>query len=258
MRHRPRRRFGQNFLHDRAVIERMITAIAPQSGQNVVEIGPGEGALTAPLLERLGVLTAVELDRDLAAALEQRFGDALDLICADILELDPAVLLPNQGRLRVVGNLPYNVSTPILFQLLAAADQIDDMHLLLQREVVDRMLAVPGSKARGRLSVMVQYRCAVRRCFNIPAGAFYPVPKVMSSFVRLVPHRPLTVAADDEKRLAEVVAAAFSGRRKTLRNSLRGLVSPAAMERAGVDPGRRAETLSVAEFVSLAHHHDAA
>ncbi|MCG5529347.1 16S rRNA (adenine(1518)-N(6)/adenine(1519)-N(6))-dimethyltransferase RsmA [Halorhodospira halochloris] len=252
MSHRPRKRFGQNFLHDRAVIERMVAHIAPQQGQQLLEIGPGQGALTEPLLDRLGSLTAVELDRDLALALEQRFGQRLHLLVGDVLELDLQPYLPDQGRLRVVGNLPYNVSTPILFHLLAVAEHIEDMHLLLQKEVVDRMLAAPGSKARGRLSVMIQYRCHVERCFNVPAGAFFPAPKVMSSFARLVPYRQLPAAARDEQRFAKVVAAAFSTRRKTLRNSLRGLVDEQKIVRAGVDPGRRAESLTVAEFVNIA------
>ncbi len=252
MSHRPRKRFGQNFLRDPSVIQRMVTAIAPRQGQTLLEIGPGEGALTEPLLERLGSLTAVELDRDLAPRLRERFGPALTVIEGDALELDPAGLAPAQGRLRVVGNLPYNVSTPILFHLLAAADTIEDLHLLLQREVVDRMVAPPGSRTRGRLSVMVQYRCRVERCFNVPAGAFFPAPKVMSSFVRLVPHRLLPAPAQDEAWLQEVVTAAFAGRRKTLRNSLKGRVAEAAFEAAGVDPGARAETLSVEAFVRLA------
>ncbi|MBK1727148.1 16S rRNA (adenine(1518)-N(6)/adenine(1519)-N(6))-dimethyltransferase RsmA [Halorhodospira neutriphila] len=252
MSHRPRRRFGQNFLRDPAIVQRMVTAIAPRPGQALLEIGPGEGALTAPLLERLGALTAVELDRDLAAALRERLGPGLTVIEGDATTLDLAALAPAEGRLRVAGNLPYNVSTPILFHLLAAAERIEDLHLLLQREVVERMAAPPGSRVRGRLSVMVQYRCAVERCFNVPAGAFFPAPKVISSFVRLTPHRPLPVAARDEGVLQGLVAAAFAARRKTLRNSLRRWLSPAAIEAAGVDAGARAETLSVAEFVRLA------
>ncbi|MBK1734006.1 16S rRNA (adenine(1518)-N(6)/adenine(1519)-N(6))-dimethyltransferase [Halorhodospira abdelmalekii] len=256
--HHPRRRFGQNFLHDAAVIERMITAIAPRSDQTLLEIGPGEGALTAPLLERVATLYAVEIDRDLAAALAERFAPTLRLIEGDALTLDLASLQPPAGeRLRVVGNLPYNVSTPILFHLLANCELIADLHLLLQREVVDRMVAPPGGKTRGRLSVMVQYRCAVTRCFNVPAGAFFPVPKVMSSFVRLTPHRPLPHPAADEPLFERIVAAAFAGRRKTLRNSLRSLLPEATegplWEATGIDPGRRAETVSVAEFVALSN-----
>ncbi|MFW6380120.1 MAG: 16S rRNA (adenine(1518)-N(6)/adenine(1519)-N(6))-dimethyltransferase RsmA [Halorhodospira sp.] len=253
MSHRPRKRFGQNFLRDPAVIERMITAIAPRPGQALLEIGPGEGALTGPLLERLGQLTAVELDRDLAPALRERYGPALTVLEADALGLDPAALAPADGRLRVVGNLPYNVSTPILFHLLAAAEHIEDLHLLLQREVVDRMVAAPGSKTRGRLSVMVQYRCRVERCFNVAAGSFYPAPQVLSSFVRLRPHRPLPEPAQDEALLERIVTAAFGGRRKTLRNSLKGVVTPEAFTAAEVDPGQRAEALTVASFVRLAN-----
>lgn len=230
----------------------MVSHIAPQPGQDMLEVGPGQGALTAPLLERLGRLTAIELDRDLAEQLKQRFGEPLQLIVDDALEFDIAPYLPQQSGLRVVGNLPYNVSTPLLFRFLAVAERLADMHLLLQKEVVDRMLALPGSRARGRLSVMIQYRCAVYRCFNVPAGAFFPTPKVMSSFVRLVPHRELPVAASDERWFMRLVTAAFSARRKTLRNSLRDLVGETDIKRAGVDPERRAETLSVEEFVKIA------
>ncbi len=248
----PRKRLGQNFLLDSGVVARMVSAIAPRQGDTMLEIGPGEGALTGPLLEHTGGLTVVELDQELIPALRARFGSAVSVIEGDALELDPAGLAPAEGGLRVVGNLPYSVSTPILFHLLEATSAIGDLHLLLQREVVDRMVAPAGSKLRGRLSVMVQYRCSVQRCFNVPAGAFYPAPKVMSSFVRLVPHRPLPVAARDEARLREVVTAAFGKRRKTLRNSLRGLLVEEAFAEAGIDPGRRAETLEVAEFVRLA------
>ncbi len=255
MSHHPRKRFGQNFLHDPAVIGRMVQAIAPRPGDSVLEIGPGHGALTEPLLERLGELTAIELDRDLAPRLRERLGPALTVIEGDALDQDIAALASpaDGGRLRVVGNLPYNVSTPILFHLLGAAEHIEDLHLLLQREVVDRMVAGPGSRIRGRLSVMVQYRCRVERCFNVPAGAFHPVPKVMSSFVRLTPYRALPHPAANERILQEIVTAAFGGRRKTLRNSLRRWLTGTAIESAGVDPGRRAETLEVAEFVQLAN-----
>ena len=252
MSRRPRKRLGQNFLRDPAVIERMITTIGPRRGETMLEIGPGEGALTAPLLERLGALTAIELDRDLAPELRERLGPALTVIEGDALAVDPAALAPSGGRLRVVGNLPYNVSTPILFHLLGAAASIEDLHLLLQREVVDRLVAPAGSRLRGRLSVMVQYRCRAERCFNVPAGAFVPAPRVISSFVRLVPHRELPAPAQDEAVLERVVADAFGQRRKTLRNSLRGWLDAEQMAAAGVDPGRRPETLEVAEFVRLA------
>ncbi len=252
--HRPRRRFGQNFLHDTAVLRRMVASIRPKPGQAVVEIGPGKGALTVPLLEAAGRLVAVELDRDLVPLVKARCagtGD-LEVINTDALTVDFHALAAERGPLRVVGNLPYNVSTPILFHLLAASPDIVDLHLLLQREVVQRMAAPPGSKARGRLSVMVQYRCTVERLFDVPPGAFHPVPKVTSTFVRLTPHREPPVAVADEKALAAVVTAAFGGRRKTLRNSLKGIVDAEAMARAGVDPGRRAEELTLDEFARLA------
>ncbi len=251
-RHRPRKRFGQNFLQDSTVIDRILAAVRPSADDRLVEIGPGQGALTLPLLARTGRLLAVEMDRDLIALLKQRcepLGE-LTLIQGDALEFDFRLAWSEAERIRVVGNLPYNISTPLLFHVLKAADRIQDMHFMLQREVVERMRAAPGSKTYGRLSVMVQYRCAVERLFVVPPGAFFPPPKVESAVVRLRP-RPPAVAAVDEELFARLVAQAFSQRRKTLRNTLRGLVDERAMAAAGVDPGTRPEQLSVSDFVTL-------
>lgn len=251
MSHVPRKRFGQHFLHDTNVIERIAAAIAPQPGDTLVEIGPGEGALTAALLARLPRMHAVELDRDLVPRLRARFGDALDVHQADALRFDFAALAPPEG-LRVAGNLPYNISTPLIFHLLVSAACIRDMTFLLQLEVVERLAAAPGSKRYGRLSVMVQYRCRVDALFRVGPGAFRPPPKVDSAVVRLQPHAELPHPARDEALLARLVAQAFSQRRKTLGRALKGLLDAQDIAAAGVDPGRRAETLSVAEFVALA------
>jgi 16S rRNA (adenine1518-N6/adenine1519-N6)-dimethyltransferase len=248
--HRPRRRFSQNFLVDRGVVARLVDAIDPRAGERVVEIGPGLGALTAPLLERLDALDVVEIDRDLAAALALRFApERLRIHQADALAFDFCAL---GHDLRVVGNLPYNISSPLLFHLSAMAGCLRDCHFMLQREVVDRIVAAPGTKVYGRLSVMLQYRFRVQRLLRVPAGAFRPAPKVESAFLRLVPHRPLPVAALDERVFGEVVARSFGQRRKTLRNALRELVDADDLAALGVDPGRRAETLPVETFVRIA------
>ncbi len=250
----PRKRFGQHFLHDRTIVHRIVEAFAPHAGETVVEIGPGRGALTRTLLERAKWLHAVELDRDLVAALQAEFGDAgLTVHSADALEFDYCALAPPGGRVRVIGNLPYNISTPLLFHLLDQAGCIGDMLFMLQKEVVDRMAAAPGGKDYGRLSVMIQWRLKVERLFNVAPGAFTPPPKVDSSVVRLVPHAVPPVHVHDPRRFARIVQAAFSQRRKILRNTLMGLVAPETMERLGIDPGRRAETLSLQEFAALAN-----
>ncbi|MDQ2696657.1 MAG: 16S rRNA (adenine(1518)-N(6)/adenine(1519)-N(6))-dimethyltransferase RsmA [Pseudomonadota bacterium] len=255
----PRKRFGQHFLHDRTVIRRILDAVQPAPDQRLVEIGPGRGALTRPLLERAGELDAVEVDRDLIARLAQLKGGTLRLHNADALTLDFAALRRGDPRrLRVVGNLPYNISTPLLFHLLEFAPHIADMHFMLQREVVERLAAGPGGADYGRLSVMVQYRCRVEPLWTVGPGAFYPPPKVQSAFVRLVPHPRPPVAVTDEARFAAVVREAFSQRRKTLRNSLRRLADAAAIAAAGIDPGARPETLSLADFAALSNRLSAA
>jgi 16S rRNA (adenine1518-N6/adenine1519-N6)-dimethyltransferase len=258
--HRARRRFSQNFLHDAHYIERIVAAINPRPGERLIEIGPGLGALTAPLIERAGAITAVEIDRDLAARLRGRFTpQQLALVEGDALALDWAALAadgapPPQGPrlLRVVGNLPYHISTPLLFALLPVAAQVYDQHFMLQKEVVDRIVAAPGGKDYGRLSVTLQFRYRVSRLFIVPAGAFSPAPQVSSAIVRLVPRPVVELPAVDQAAFARVVTAAFGQRRKTLRNALAEVVGEAVIRDSGVDPGARAETLSVEAFVALA------
>lgn len=248
--HVARKRFGQHFLADRRVVARIVDAISPARDDRVVEIGPGLAALTAPLLERVERIDAVELDRDLARGLRERFPpERLAVHLADALEFDFAAL----GRgLRVVGNLPYNISTPILFRFEAMAGIVRDLHFMLQREVVERMAAAPGSREYGRLSVMLQYRFAVARLFDIPAGAFRPPPRVVSSFVRLTPHAALPWPARDEVLLRAVVTAAFGQRRKMLRNAVAPFLEEAELEALGIDPRARPETLGVRDFVRIA------
>lgn len=248
--HRPRKRFGQHFLRDRGVVDRILRAAAPEPGQHFVEIGPGEGILTRPLLAAAGRLDVVELDRDLAAALSGEDLPGLTVHGADALRFDYQTLAP-PGELRVIGNLPYNISTPLLFHLLTQAGAIRDMHFMLQREVVTRMAAGPGGGDYGRLSVMVQYRCHVERLFTVPPGAFRPPPKVNSAVVRLVPYRSPPVDVGEETVFRQVVAAAFSQRRKTLRNALRDVATEADLEAAGIDPGERAEQLSLSAFADI-------
>ena len=255
MNHRPRKRFGQNFLHDRGIIQRIVQAIAPQQGDNLVEIGPGQGAITTELLPLLGRMHAIELDRDLLGPLADRcatLGD-LRLHNSDALKFDFSNLVEPGRPLRVVGNLPYNISTPLLFHLLDQAAHIRDMHFMLQKEVVERMAAEPGGKSYGRLSVMLQARSRVTPLFNIGPGAFTPPPKVDSAFVRLQPWDPSPYTIAVWPVFSLLVARAFSQRRKTLRNSLRESLSAEAIEFAGIDPGSRAERLSVADFVTLAN-----
>lgn len=254
MNHIPRKRFGQNFLHDAHVIDKILAAIAPQPGQDLIEIGPGQGAITLPLLERCGRLQAIELDRDLLDPLAQRAAPVGELAIhnRDALRTDFCALRREQQRLRVVGNLPYNISTPLLFHLLEQADCIEDMHFMLQKEVVERMAAGPGTEHYGRLSVMLQFRCKVEPLFNIGPGAFRPAPKVESAFVRLLPYRVLPVPVRDAAVFARVVQLAFGQRRKTLRNTLKGVLDDADFAALGLDPQIRAERLSLTQFAQLA------
>jgi 16S rRNA (adenine1518-N6/adenine1519-N6)-dimethyltransferase len=247
--HVPRKRYGQHFLHDRGVIAKIVAAIDPRPGDAIVEIGPGTGALTAPLLERVARLDAVEIDRDLAARLEAEH-PRLRLHRGDALRFDFTQL---PGRLRVVGNLPYNISTPVLFRLAEVADRLRDAHLMLQKEVVERMVAAPSTPAYGRLSVMLQYRFEMRKLFDVKPGAFRPPPKVDSAVVRLVPRPPATLAAHDQAGFGRVVTAAFTKRRKQLRNALAGLVDEEALRALGIDPRLRPENLGVAEYVRIAN-----
>jgi 16S rRNA (adenine1518-N6/adenine1519-N6)-dimethyltransferase len=251
MKHIARKRFGQNFLADEHYVDRIVAAVDPRPGQNIVEIGPGLAALTAKLVARAGHVTAVEIDRDLVAALRERFDAAhLTLVEGDALDFDFATLGTD---LRVVGNLPYNISSPLLFHLVAQVPSIRDLTVMLQKEVVDRMTAVPGTPQYGRLTVMLGCVFAVERLFVVPPGAFRPAPKVHSAVARLTPLHERAPRIADPTLYARLVAAAFSQRRKTLRNALASLCDAEALRSAGIDPGVRGETLSVADFVRLAN-----
>ena len=251
--HRPRRRFGQHFLHERAIIERIVAAVDPRPGEALVEIGPGRGALTGPLLRRCGELTAVEIDRDLCAHLRRDLEGAgrLHLVNADVLTFDFGALA-GPRRLRVVGNLPYNISTPLIFHLIGQLAHLQDLHCTLQREVAQRLAAAPGSKHYGRLSVMVQLDCAVERLFPIAAGAFRPPPRVESTFLRLAAHRRPPVAVADRATFAALVRHLFSRRRKTLRSTLRHYLEETDIVGADCDPAARPEELDIAGFARLA------
>lgn len=252
MQHVPRKRFGQNFLIDPATITGIITAIHPGSGDLMVEIGPGLGALTRPLLQSLDHLHVVEIDRNIVERLQQQFaGNKLKIHPGDALEFDFASLGQN---LRMVGNLPYNISTPLLFHLSRFADSIRDMHFMLQKEVVERMTAIPSTSAYGRLSVMLQCRFEMEQLFVVPPESFNPVPRVESAVVRLIPLRPPAITPEMEKSFADIVSAAFSQRRKTLRNTLRHYLDPEDYRAIGIDPGLRAENLSVAKFKDIADY----
>ncbi len=292
MKHIPRKRFGQNFLSDPDIIRACISAIAPKPDDLMAEIGPGLGALTHPLLDTLQHLHAVELDRDIVSWMQGHYPadkitihnqDALKFDFSSLLDLSvssPGMIARRQGggdetvqtvrrgadnaanaasapemrRIRVVGNLPYNISTPILFHLLENVRHITDMHFMLQKEVVERMVAAPSTPEYGRLSVMLQYRLHMEYLFTVPPEAFDPAPKVESAFVRALPHAVLPHVANDEKKFAAIVAAAFSQRRKTLRNTLKGLLDDAGFAALGIDSQLRAENLSVAQFVAIANH----
>jgi 16S rRNA (adenine1518-N6/adenine1519-N6)-dimethyltransferase len=249
--HQPRRRFGQNFLADPHYVARIVAAIDPRRGDNVVEIGPGLAALTRPLIQRAGRITAIEIDRDLAARLATEFSTAqLALHVADALAFDFATL---GSALRIVGNLPYNISSPLLFRLAQYEGQLRDLHVMLQREVVARMTATPGTPDYGRLTVMLQAKFSVARLFVVPPGAFQPPPKVDSAVARLVPLGSAKPRIADEALFGRIVAAAFGQRRKTMRNALAAICDAATLTAAGIDPGARGETLAVADFVRLAN-----
>ena len=249
--HTARKRFGQNFLVDAHYVARIVAAIDPRPGDNIVEIGPGLAALTRALIEAAGRIHAIEIDRDLAARLAADFPpERLALHIADALDFDYATL---GARLRVVGNLPYNISTPLLFHLATYDAWLADLHLMLQKEVVARMTAAPATPDYGRLSVMLQATFRVSRLFVVPPGAFQPVPKVDSAVVRLVPLGVAKPRIADPALFARVVTAAFGQRRKTLRNALTTLCDAQALSAAGIDPGARGETLAVADFVRLAN-----
>jgi len=252
--HHAKKRFGQNFLHDPNVIDRILRAINPRPGETLVEIGPGLGALTRPLLERVGELQVVEIDRDVIPHLIEICGHApgLHITQGDALKLDYARFAPAGTKLRLIGNLPYNISTPLLFHLLGQAEVVRDMHFMLQKEVVDRMCALPGEEAYGRLTVALAARAEVSHLFHVGSGAFRPAPKVDSAIVRVVP-RPPAFEVRDWSRFDRVVTAAFSQRRKTLANGLKGLLTADHIRAAGIDPGIRAERLAAEDFARLAN-----
>ena len=252
--HVARKRFGQNFLVDTQVIGSILAAIAPRRDDLIVEIGPGLGALTAPLIERLDRLHAVEIDRDIVARLRRRFpAEQLVLHEGDALSFDFGALVVGDQVLRVVGNLPYNISTPLLFHLAQFADRVYDMHFMLQKEVVERMVAEPGSADYGRLSVMLQYRFVMDWLLDVPPESFDPAPRVDSAVVRLIPRRPEDLTARDEQYFAALVAQAFSQRRKMLRNTLKGFIDDTVFTEAGIAPTVRAEDLSVADYIRLSN-----
>lgn len=252
MTHKARKRFGQHFLHDQNIIHRIIRAINPQPGDRLIEIGPGQGALTIPLLQQCKELTAIELDRDLIPILQQRaqsIGE-LHLINQDVLTIDLSTL-PLSPPLRLVGNLPYNISTPLMFHLLEHSELIEDMFFMLQKEVAERIIARPEDKHYGRLSVMMQYYCDSDYLFDVPPGCFSPPPRVDSAVIRLQPHVTPPVQVEDVSLLSLVVQTAFNQRRKTIHNSLKKILDNTHIESLGIDPGARAETLSLTDFAKL-------
>lgn len=253
--HTARKRFGQNFLTDQGVIEGIVRAISPQPGDTLVEIGPGLGALTEPVAEEAEHLHVIELDRDLAKRLRHHpfLSQKLTVHEGDALKFDFHQLQHNGGKLKVFGNLPYNVSTPLIFHLLSYQGIIENMHFMLQKEVVERMASGPGSKSYGRLSVMTQYYCRAIPVLEVPPSAFKPAPKVDSAVIRLIPGPP-QFPADDVKWLERVVSEAFNQRRKTIRNSLKRLVSVEALEQLGIDAGLRPEAISLEQYVRIANH----
>ena len=251
--YRTKKRFGQHFLHDHAVIHTLIQYINPKQDQQIIEIGPGMGALTFPLLKLLDKMEVIEIDRDVIKPLQQQGGAKLVIHNVDALRFDFSQLLKDNQHLRIVGNLPYNISTPLLFHLLEDAAYIQDMHFMLQKEVVDRITAQPGSRTYGRLSVMVQYHCDTEYLFFVGPEAFSPPPKVDSAVLRLQPWQQKPYPAKDIKLFAQVVTQAFSMRRKTLRNTLKKLLSTQQIEAVGIDPSLRPENLSVKNYVDLSN-----
>jgi len=253
VKHRPRKRFGQNFLHDQRVIDLIIACIAPQPSDLLVEIGPGQAALTRPLLKSGAELHLIEIDRDLVAQLQKQFSDTANVTihpCDALKACLPEIT--GKRPFRLIGNLPYNISTPLIFRVLQWHELVIDMHFMLQKEVVDRMAAGPGSRTYGRLSVMTQFRCKVTPLFDVLPESFSPVPKVCSSIVRLQPLKEPPADAGSFENIERVVSVAFSQRRKTLRNSLSDLFTADQISAAGIDPGQRAEQLSLSQFAALA------
>lgn len=255
--YRTKKRFGQHFLNDHSVIEKLIYEINPKPQEKIAEIGPGLGALSFPLLKKIDSLDVIEIDRDVIARLQQRNNSKLHIHGVDALKFDFSTLLKSNNKdntkLRIVGNLPYNISTPLIFHLLEYREHISDMHFMLQNEVVNRITAEPGSKTFGRLSVMVQYFCHCEYLFFVGPESFSPPPKVDSAILKLTPWVKLPYQANDANHLSQIVAQAFSMRRKTLRNNLKKILSAEQIEAAGIDPSMRAESLSVKDFVTLSN-----
>lgn len=254
--HKARKRFGQNFLHDPGIIKRIIQAIAPKQDQQLVEIGPGQGALTSSLVTAGAETNVIELDRDLIPGLLASFASYknFNLHQGDALKFDFSQLTSSDKKVRVIGNLPYNISTPLLFHLFSFRELISDMHFMLQKEVVERLAAQPGEKAYGRLGIMAQYYCQVDNLFTVSPGAFKPAPKVDSAIVRLTPHTTMSTPADDIKLLEHVVRLAFGQRRKTIRNTLKSLFSADQLTQLSIDPSLRPEQITLTQFISLANY----
>lgn len=253
MKHRARKRFGQNFLSDQSIINSIISLIKPQEGDNLIEVGPGLGALTYHLLEHAKHCRAIEIDRDLIAHLQKTtpaYGQ-LEILEGDVLTVDFSTLGQSQ---RIIGNLPYNISTPLILHLLSAVSSIKDMYFMLQKEVVERLAAKPGTKAYGRLTVMVQYHCQVEHLLNVPPEAFEPAPKVDSAIVRLLPHQTNPYPKVDIKQFQTTLSTAFSMRRKTLRNNFKKLLDDQAWQTLSIDPSLRPEVLTIDEFVRISHY----
>jgi len=259
MTHTARKRFGQNFLHDHSIIYDILANANPVAGEHWVEIGPGLGALTLPLLESGAKLDVVELDRDLVSRLQKQFAGHSNLTVhsADALNFDFAALAQAGEKLRIIGNLPYNISTPLMFHLLETTDCVEDMLFMLQKEVVERICAEPGNKKYGRLSVMMQYYCETELLFDVPPESFDPIPQVMSAIVRLTPHAQPPVEIADMKSFSQLVTQAFSQRRKTIRNSLKNFIAEQQIIDLGIDANLRAESISLAEFALLSAHSQA-
>ena len=255
MSHKPRKRFGQNFLHDKMVIQRIVNSINPRQGDHIVEIGPGEGALTELVLEKIGAMDVVELDRDLIPLLKIRFvlHDGLNIHQADALKFNFCQLQSGEKKLRIIGNLPYNISTPLLFHLFDSNHCIQDMHFMLQKEVVDRIVAKPGDSAYGRLGIMMQYFCRSEYVFTVKPGAVRPAPKVDSAIVRLIPHQQPPLEIDNFDEFSKLVNFSFTQRRKTLRNILKGKLDVEQIEALGIEPTIRPERLSLEDFTKLAN-----
>lgn len=250
--HKAKKRFGQNFLVDQSIIDALISSINPQPNDLMVEIGPGLGAMTKPLLSAVDHLHVVEFDRDIIQWMEANYqNQSIEIHDCDALKFDFTALGP---ELRVVGNLPYNISTPILFHLISQLPVIKDMHFMLQKEVVERMVAEPSTSEYGRLSVMLQYHLSMQYLHTVPADAFKPAPKVQSAFVRCIPHAEKPHVAKDETLLSTLVLQAFNQRRKTIRNTLKSHIDSISLEKLGIDPQSRAENLSVKDFVAITNH----